>query len=65
MSGFLPILLAVALAATLLVLLVGIIGFASGGRFNSRFGNILMRWRVAMQATAIALLGLIMLFGMN
>ncbi|MSO84836.1 MAG: hypothetical protein EXR02_06305 [Rhodospirillales bacterium] len=63
MNGFLPVLLMFALGATLLILLVGVVGFAAGGRFNSRFGNILMRWRVVAQAVAIALLGLFMLFG--
>lgn len=65
MSGLLPILIAVALGATLLVLLVGVIGFAAGGRFNARHGNTMMRWRVAAQATAVALLGLAMLAGLN
>ena len=63
MTGFLPVLLAVALGATLLILFIGIIGFAAGGRFNARHGNTLMRLRVAAQAVAVALLGLAMLLG--
>jgi hypothetical protein len=65
MSGFLPVLLALALGATLLILFVGIAGFAAGGRFNARYGNVLMRWRVAAQAAAVALLGLVMWLGLT
>ena len=65
MSGFLPVLIAVALGATLLILLVGVVGFAAGGRFNARHGNTMMRLRVAAQATAVALLGLAMLAGLT
>ncbi|OHC83551.1 MAG: hypothetical protein A3G73_06900 [Rhodospirillales bacterium RIFCSPLOWO2_12_FULL_67_15] len=65
MTGFLPVLLAVALGATLLILFIGIIGFAAGGRFNARHGNTLMRLRVAAQAAAVALLGLAMWLGLT
>ncbi len=58
---WLPILLA--LAATLLILLVGVGGFALGGSFNARHGNKLMRLRVAAQAVAVLLLGLAMWLG--
>ena len=61
MTMWLPILLA--LAATLLILLVGVGGFALGGRFNARHGNKLMRLRVAAQAVAVLLLGLAMWLG--
>ena len=65
MTGFLPVLIAVALGATVLALFTGIVGFAAGGRFNARYGNILMRLRVAAQAVAVALLGLAMWFGLT
>ena len=65
MTGFLPVLLAVALGATLLILFIGIIGFAAGGRFNARHGNTLMRLRVVAQAVAVALLGLAMWLGLT
>ena len=65
MTGLLPVLLIVALGATLLILLVGVVGFAAGGRFNARHGNTLMRLRVAAQAVAVALLGLVMWFGIT
>lgn len=63
MTGFLPVLLMIALGATLLILLVGVVGFAAGGRFNARHGNTMMRLRVAAQAVAVALLGLVMWLG--
>jgi hypothetical protein len=65
MAGFLPILLLLALGATLLILLVGVGGFALGGRFNARHGNLLMRLRVAAQAVAVALIGLSLWLGLS
>ena len=46
----------VALVATLAVLLVGVIAMLRGGEFNVKYGNKLMRARVAMQALAVALM---------
>lgn len=46
----------VALVATLAVLLAGIIAMLRGGDFNAKYGNKLMRARVAMQALAVALM---------
>lgn len=43
---------------TLLVLILGVIGMATGGEFNKKFGNKLMIARVMFQATAILLLAL-------
>ncbi len=45
-----------ALAATVIVLIAGVIAMLRGGEFNSKYGNKLMRARVAVQALAIALL---------
>ncbi len=56
----LEILAAVAMGATLVVLLTGVIAMLRGGAFNRRYGNRLMRLRVALQAVALALLGLLM-----
>ncbi len=56
MTSTLTVLLAVALAATLGVLLTGVVAMMKGGDFNRRWGNKLMRARVAMQAVALALL---------
>jgi len=56
-----PVFYAVAGAclAVLVILLIGIGGFARGGEFNRRHANRLMRLRIAAQAVAI---GLVLLF---
>lgn len=46
----------IALAVTLGILLVGVIGMARGGEFNKKYGNKLMRMRVIAQFTAILLM---------
>lgn len=53
-----PLFLLAAFAAlvVVVVLAVGIGGFARGGRFNDRHGNRLMRWRIIAQAVAIVLI---------
>ena len=40
----------------LVILMIGIGGFARGGEFNKRNANRLMRLRIAAQAVAIALI---------
>ncbi len=50
------LLVAVAIGAVVVVLATGIGGFARGGEFNQRNGNRLMRWRIILQAVAIALI---------
>jgi len=54
--NFLTILLLIAMFATLIVLVVGLVGFFLGGEFNAKYGNKLMRARVALQAVAVLLL---------
>ena len=49
-------LVVIALVATLVVLLSGVVVMTKGGEFNRKWGNKLMRARIAMQALAIALL---------
>jgi len=56
-----PILLAVALLAVLGVLFAGLITMARGGEFNRKYGNRLMRWRVALQGLAVVLFAIAML----
>ena len=51
----------VALVATLVVLLAGVGAMLRGGEFNRKYGNKLMRLRVAMQALAVALLLILIL----
>ena len=46
-------LLALSLIVTLLVLVVGLIGMARGGDFNTRYNNIIMRARIGTQAFTV------------
>lgn len=57
----LNILLIVFMLATLAVLGTGVVGFLLGGEFNRRWGNQLMRARVALQAVAIVILAILFL----
>lgn len=49
------VLLALALGAVIIILVFGIIAMSRGGEFNQKYGNKLMRWRVAIQALAVVL----------
>ena len=53
------ILIALTSLAVLVVLLTGIGGLAQRGDFNRRNGNRLMRWRIILQAGAVALIMLL------
>jgi len=61
METVLQVLLTVTLVAVFGVLAVGLIGFVAGGEFNRKYGNKLMRLRVATQAVAIVLLLVLLL----
>ena len=66
METVLNILLALAMVSVVGVLATGLAGFAMGGEFNRKYGNKLMRLRVAAQAFAVlALLGLLLLRSMQ
>ena len=54
MSTIFIILAIVFALATLVTLLVGVFGLGSGGAFNQRYANKLMRLRVILQGLAIA-----------
>ncbi len=56
MNDILTALVVVALAATLAVLLAGVVTMAKGGAFDRKWGNKLMRARVGTQGLAILLL---------
>ncbi len=56
MTTILNTLVAIALAGTLAVLFAGVFAMARGGEFNRKWGNKLMRARVATQGLAILLL---------
>ena len=58
MSSLFPVLIGIALLATLGILVAGMVSMISGGEFNRRYGNKLMQYRVVAQAIAI---GLVML----
>ena len=53
-----PLFLVAAFAslAVLVILMIGIGGFAKGGEFNRRHANRLMRYRIAAQAVAVLLI---------
>lgn len=54
----LPYLIGLSLLAVLVVLFAGLVAMARSGEANRRRSNILMRWRVATQATALILVAL-------
>lgn len=56
MSGFIFFLIPLGLAATLIILGIGIFSLAKGGAFAKENSNKLMRLRVAAQAVTIALM---------
>ena len=56
MNDILSALVVIALVATLAVLLAGVVTMTKGGAFNRKWGNKLMRARVAMQALAVMLM---------
>lgn len=58
MSGPLTIMIFVALAAVLAALGLGLFSMLKGGDFAKRHGNRLMRARVGLQFTALALIAL-------
>lgn len=47
---------AIASLGVLVILMIGIGGFAKGGEFNRKHGNRLMRYRIIAQAVAVALI---------
>ncbi len=61
MHDALGILLIIAMVATAGVLLLGLTALARGGEFNRKYANTFMRWRVMLQALAVALFGLLLL----
>ena len=54
----LPYLIGVALVAVVVVLGIGVFSMGRSNAFNARYGNLLMRARVGLQAVAIVLLAL-------
>ncbi|MDU9005037.1 twin transmembrane helix small protein [Sedimentitalea todarodis] len=50
-----PVIL-VAMAAVVIILMIGIGGFAKGGAFNQKYGNKMMRLRIIAQFVAVCLI---------
>jgi|TARA_B100000315_G_scaffold213883_1_gene212070 nitrogen fixation-related uncharacterized protein len=50
------VLIPLALLAVVAVLVIGLISMLKGGEFNDKYGNRLMRWRVILQAAAVVLI---------
>ncbi|EPX76922.1 twin transmembrane helix small protein [Litoreibacter arenae] len=50
------IVVAVACIAVLIILLIGIGGFAKGGEFNRKHANRIMRYRIGAQFIAVILI---------
>lgn len=63
MNGLLPVLIVAAVLATFAVLATGVISMIRGGEFNRKYANKLMQWRIIMQAVALGLVMLALLFG--
>ena len=61
MTGAFPVVVVLALIAVLGALGLGLFSMARGGEFNRKYGNLFMRWRVALQATAIVLFVILVL----
>lgn len=60
-NSVLTVLLGLAMLATLGALGIGLAGFFQGGEFNRKYGNTMMRARVALQAVALGLLFILFL----
>ena len=58
-----PWLIIIAVAATTIVLVFGVIAMLRQGEINARRSNRLMRYRLLFQFTAIALIAVAFLFG--
>lgn len=61
MESLFPVVIAAAMVAAVGALLLGVVSMAKGGEFNRKYGNKLMRTRVALQGLAILLFIVFML----
>ena len=55
MESWFPVVIVAAMIAAVGALLLGVFSMAKGGEFNRKYGNKLMRARVALQGLAILL----------
>ena len=56
------IIVAIAVLAVVVILMIGIGGFAKGGDFNRKHANRIMRYRIMAQAVAVVLILLFIVF---
>lgn len=61
MDSILPFLLGLAMVATLIILVVGLVNFARNGPFYQKHSNNMMRARVIGQGVALLIFAAIML----
>ncbi len=59
LSLLLKFLVGIALVVTVVALVAGVVAMARGDSFNARWGNKLMRLRIAAQGAAVALLAVL------
>ena len=62
MSSVLPVLIVVAVLATIGALALGLVSMVRGGDINARNSNRFMRMRVMLQLAALVLIGIAFLF---
>ncbi|MEX0285877.1 MAG: twin transmembrane helix small protein [Paracoccaceae bacterium] len=55
-GDFLFTVIIIAMAAVVIILMIGIGGFARGGAFNKKYSNKMMQLRIAAQFVAIVLI---------
>lgn len=55
-QGPLLYVIGIACLAVLVVLLIGVGGFAKGGEFNRKYANKIMRWRIGLQFLAVIII---------
>ncbi|MGB0798434.1 MAG: twin transmembrane helix small protein [Planktomarina sp.] len=53
----------IACVVVLIILAIGVGGFAAGGDFNRKYANKIMRWRIGAQFVAIILILAALIFG--
>ncbi|HUC61133.1 MAG TPA: twin transmembrane helix small protein [Alphaproteobacteria bacterium] len=62
MAKILEYAVGVVMALVVITLITGVVSMFKGGAFNKKYSNKLMRLRVALQALALALFAIFMLF---
>ena len=65
MASVLPVLIVIAVLATIGALALGLVSMVRGGDFNARNSNRFMRMRVMLQLAALVLIGIAFLFSAN